>query len=308
MPPAEMPWAAWARKRALRRGLKSLRYPKSFIESYGEQTLEVFCLQEVNPVEQITKRLKEELGFEAFSLPVQVGIKAGHIGWPPLLNEGLALFWRGPLKDSRTESIYLSGQAQEISAPGGIPVTVQLEERRGAQLLTGVWKKRRFTFVNVHLHHGPAATGNAQRRAEEVDRLMNFIEPFVAESDASFVCGDFNCEHGDSELAPLRAAGFEEILGGTGEPLYTWDPGINPRCRKNADLNDEPENMKWDKARHQFDHIFFKARGKSWGKRPDSRAPFVSRIERIFDTDAYGAWVSDHFGLLVDVSWPAEKM
>lgn len=299
--PAENFAVGWHRTQAQKTGLRALLET----DANPEQVLQVFCLQEINPLNRKLKNLKKDLSMEGVGVPINVGIRAGEISYPLFLQDGVGILWKGGLKNPQSESRILSGSASEwkTPAPLSIPVTLQLAERRGAILVSGEWAGKTFTFANLHLHNGsPAKKECSTRRSREVDTLMEWMDPWIQKSDATFISGDFNCEHGHAELSPLISAGFEEVLTALGEPIATWDPKINPIAGASLSKSDA-QDREWDSKAHQIDHIFYKAKGKSWGKREDSRPPWTFRVERVFDKPILGAWASDHFGLMAEISW-----
>lgn len=304
MPPKEGFLKHWVRLQAQAIALRKLLEEAPTSEG-PEEVLEVFCLQEVNPINRRMKQLRRELGMRGTtSLAVNVGLRAGEISYPFFLQEGLGILWRGALEKAHDAGCILSGHASEIRGPFGIPFTLQLAERRGAQLVAGEWHGKKLCFVNLHLHNGaPARPEPAARRAREIDRLVEWIDPWVQNCDAVFVLGDFNCEQGDAGLSTLRAAGFEEILPPLDEPVVTWDPEQNPFAKASLATLTIPEELEWDSRRHQIDHVFFKARGKAWTGRENSRPPWTFKMQRVFDAPLLGTYLSDHFGLLVDISW-----
>ncbi|MBS1985121.1 MAG: endonuclease/exonuclease/phosphatase family protein [Bdellovibrionales bacterium] len=303
--PTENLMKRWLRNQSHTLGLKALREPPAQEGAVKEDVLEVFCLQEVNPVRRKTEELKRALGMEGYGAGVNVGIRAGDISYPVFLQEGLAILWQGAFTKIETDHRILSGHAPEMRAPLlDIPITLQLAERRGAVLVSGEWAGKRFTFVTLHLHNGPPNNKeHSARRAREIDLLMEWIDPWLQSSDAVFVLGDFNAERGDAELASLVSAGFQEVLTPLGDPIVTWDPTLNPIARASLARTQDPQEKEWDSRQHQIDHIFYRVKGKSWGKREDSRPPWTFRIERIFDQPQGPIWPSDHFGLLTEISW-----
>lgn len=302
--PLENPLAGWLRTQAQKAALRALVEEPT--PDSNEEILQVFCFQELNPVSKRLKDFKNVLGMEGHAVPINVGVRAGRLSYPFFLQEGLGIFWRGALEGVEPGTRILSGHATEFNAPLiNVPIAFQFAERRGAILVSGTWHGKRFTFANLHLHHGAPNQESTERRSREIDSLMEWLDPWIQQSDAVFVAGDFNCEHGAAELSSLTASGFEEILSARGEPVVTWDPVANPIARENSRKLDDPIYKEWDERRHQIDHIFYRVKGLSWANRADARPPWTFRIQRVLDAPTLGAWPSDHFGLLVDVSWAA---
>jgi endonuclease/exonuclease/phosphatase family metal-dependent hydrolase len=234
-------------------------------------------------------------GFE-----VNVGVRAGFFSYPFFLPEGLATLWRGSFEGLTVSRNFLTGTANEIQAPLlKVPLTLQLGERRGALIVAGTWESYRLCFVNLHIHHGPpdaeGSNRRPNRRSEELKKALEVIQRDFADSDAVFMLGDFNSERVHSEIQMLLNAGFEELSLENGQPVPTWDPISNPLCRQNARITHGPAKA-WDSERHQFDHIFVRAR-------PGAFPTWRVRFQRVFDNDNFGMFISDHYGLLVDLVW-----
>ncbi len=303
MLPAEAPWKRWFRKLATIKGLQHYQFPPLPTADEGKiERLEVFCLQEVNPLNKELASLKEYLLMEGTGMLVNGGFGMGRLSYPIFLEEGLGTLWRGPLQNIEVKNQFLSGAYFKKDLFGGITLKTQFAETRGALLVHGQWGDRRFTFVNLHLHHGILEQSSRHRRAFEVDQLAKLVTPYLETSDAVFLIGDFNCEHNDSALSPIKALGFEEFLPANSEPIYTWDPDNNPQCRKGI-RHEHKDIQQFLYQPHQFDHIFYHVRGKAWGKRSDSRAPWKIKVQKIFDSAAHGTWISDHMGIMVDIEW-----
>jgi len=304
MLPLESFYKNWKRQGALLRGLRSYLLPDSYLKESDTHCLEFMALQEINPNTKLSKKIANALKLPFANFPINVGIRAGRLSWPPFLEDGLSSFWKGPLNDWKIEKVFLSGTGNDWEiGPFKFPVSTQFEERRGALILKGTWNKRNFVFVNLHLHAGSPSKGASLRRAKEIDLLLSKLEAHFDTADAIFLLGDFNCEHGSSELSPLQAAGFKEFLTAQGEPVDTWDARFNPITQLTMSHTKDQSWLEMDSKPRQIDHIFYKIKGKAWGKKHNSQAPWTIKLYRVFDGPGFGSWISDHFGLLVDISW-----
>ena len=291
--PTESPSARKRRNASLVEGLKSL-LPAS------PNALSFFCLQEVNPVLRLGRNLGQELGMEVASSDINVGVRVGPFSYPFYLQEGLANLWKGPLEQKRSRRLVLSGNCADFLLPKlKIPVTLQFGERRGALITTGIWQGLKICVLNTHLHHGPPAEGASERRLRELETALRESKRERDNSDLVFLAGDFNCEPIHSEFQYILQQGFAEISvprrGASPSSMLTWDPRNNPICKKTSSLSSSDAATEWDACEHQFDHIFFKSQKPLQNLRVDAR--------RVLDTDAFGSWISDHYGLCVDLSW-----
>jgi endonuclease/exonuclease/phosphatase family metal-dependent hydrolase len=262
--------------------------------------LQVVQIQELNPLDRRLEDLKNFLGAEGAGFAINVGLRAGSLSYPFLLQEGLATLWRGSLKNIQTQSQTLSGKAVEFRGPFGIAFALQLAERRGALAVTGEWQGKRWTFVNLHLHAGNPNSIHSERRTQEMKALMDWLKPHLDTSDVVIIAGDFNCEVQHSELDGLKEAGFEPILDASGKPIPTWDGSVNEIARNSVLTQKDPAMQEWDKVSHQIDHVFFRVKGP--------KPAWTFKTERIFDKPLLGLWPSDHYGILVDISWTNDAL
>lgn len=295
MLPAENPVKSWLRRKAMMRGLSRLRASENPLMGTEWDTLEVFCLQELNPLRRQLASFREGLGMDGAGVAVNTGIRVGDVSYPPFLQEGLGTLWHGHLENPQSDHHFLSGGGVDFTAPFGIPVSAHLGERRAALSVSGRWAGRRWLFVNLHLHSGAANLGHNLRRREEVESLLKWIEPKRTEADVVVLCGDFNADSDHPEMKLLIQQGFRELLPALGENLLTWQPAKNPTCAASVALNTDPNMLAWDEVAHQFDHILV------WTK--DDKAPWTTRLQLTFDAPIGLSWVSDHFGLAADLIW-----
>lgn len=297
MLPAETPWDSRSRARARVRGLRDELLK-------DEEALTVFLLQEANPADRMSPQLQRQLGTSGeLHFPINTGLRVGPLSYPFFLQEGLSTLWNGKLSDLRYEKKFLSGSGVDFLAFGGIPFSFHAQERRGALLLHASWHGKRFSFVNLHLHSGRPHKSSDLRRASELDTLLQTLEKEFQHSDAIFIGGDFNCEQGQEELAGLMAKGFQEFLPSNKDALNTWDPLLNPLCRRVSQMTTDKGHREWDAQVHQLDHIYFWWKASAWGKKPASTVPWTVSTTKVFDHDHYGVWMSDHIGIRVDLSW-----
>lgn len=300
--PKEGPVQRFLRTQMQRAGLEELLATRG--TDATEELLEVFCLQEVNPLARRMKTFRKDLGMEGVGAPVNVGIKAGPVSYPLFLEDGVGTLWRGPLNDVTSERLILSGAAAELNAPGGLSFVLQLAERRGAVVVRGRWNDKTFVFANLHLHNGPPARpAVARRRTLELESLVAGLDVWAKDADAVFIAGDFNCERTDADLEPIRKAGFNDIVSARGEPVLTWDPVQNPIAKASVEAATDPTEIEWDSRRHQIDHVFYRIKPDSWGVPPGAPPPWTFKVSRALDTPRLGTWISDHFGLLIDIMW-----
>mgnify|MGYP006287253203 CR=1 FL=1 len=263
------------------------------------------ALQEVNPVGKLTRYLAKKLRCKKYRAEANVGLRIGNLSYPFYLQEGLAFLWSAQsLRKFEGERITLSDPIPEFRLVLGkwkLPISLQLAERRVALLIKGIFDGLKIGFVNLHLHHGAPVPGGHPRRLKELHTLFSNIETEFQSYDYFFLMGDFNFESSHDEVSLLKSKGFTEIsLGEKDAPLITWDSGINPICHltSSQDKHTDAAN-KWGDYPRQLDHIFM------FDKRNPGKISENVTVSayRLFDKARNGVFVSDHFGIGVDLIW-----
>ena len=254
----------------------------------NSDALNMFCLQELNPLDRRSADIKKVTGGELRTMEVNVGVRIGRISYPIFLQEGLCNVWNKDVADLQVYRWTLSGPAREFSR-WGWPITLQTRERRGALGLEFTYQGLRMLVVNVHLHHGPPTEGADLRRIEEIKTLLQLAQEASARVDAFFLVGDFNMEQGQQDYKFLQAEGFRELsTTPTGGDLISWNPKINPICERSAHMGE----TLWDQEPRQFDHIFVRGKAQVTATAPTS---FLFAGQNDLD------FCSDHFGLLCPI-------
>ncbi len=293
MLPAENPLRQYRRKAATVQLLANLPKPTE------AHSLEVFMLQELNPVSRVEKKIGKKLGMQSAGFAVNTGARLGRFSYPLFLEEGLGTYWTDSLIRSRSEGKFLSGWGLDYKLPFGISAGIHFGERRGALMTQGLWEGQKCCFVNVHLHAGPAVFASA-RRLEEIERLLEWVNASAKDADLIFLAGDFNSATAHPEIQKILDAGYESLCQQNGEDTPTWDPITNSLCEKSMSLDPDPVWREWDKTVKALDHVFVMQKGK--------KIKWKASVQRIGDTPQEGMWLSDHFGLIVDLTWKkAEK-
>lgn len=298
MLPAENPIAAFKRQRAVLRALeREMPTPKK-----GESgALQVFLLQELNPIDRQLPKIARRIGAESYGYAVNVGLRLGRLSYPPFLQEGLGTFWRGPFKKKAADPLGLSGSYVGRELPFGIQAGIHLSERRGATLVQGTYAGLQIAFMNIHAHAGPSAA-SVERRHGEIEKAIAWADEIAPDADLLIFGGDFNANADKSEMQSLQRHAFEELsLDSRGQALATWDPARNPLCRFTNTLSRDPEVVATDSQLRSIDHIF--ARWKD-GKKPKD-IKVESRM--VFDEAEEGIWLSDHIGVKVELTWSSSQ-
>ena len=280
MRPMESPIA---RRRRRRRQIEVL-------SGWKQSPQDIICLQEVNPFSRQIKKISNGLALHGDGCIVNAGVKIARFGLPPFLEEGLATFAGEGFSPRQWAETTLSGSAREYPGLLGISLTVQLAERRKALLFEAQCGTKRIAVVNLHLHHGPdTVRQNLARKAAELLKLKQWLEPRAKDWDFLAVCGDFNCDPQSSCLEPLESLGLKDTSQiARAEPFLTWNPQKNPLAGMSPELAGSEEVRAWDAGAHSFDRIYIRS---------------VTPVEKVALSMICEPELSDHFGLAAEISF-----
>lgn len=182
----------------------------------------------------------------------------------------------GPEREKRYGNAILT--PHRVLATGGV-FLLPLDDWRVAAHVRIEVRGRALDVYDTHLHH--TIPGGAIR-AKQIAHLLAFVDS--TRSDAPVVlAGDFNCELGSPEMAPIESA-WTDAWAAT-HPNGTHEASIT----LNVALHNPPMAI---------DHVFV--------PRADRVAlvPVSSAIV-LNDPGADGVWPSDHFGVVAKLAWPA---
>lgn len=267
--------------------------------------LDFLCLQELNPIHQKALKIHSHLQTDGYRVAEgNVGMRVGDFSFPPFLQEGLGMFWKGRFEKICHYRWVLSGPFFETQLPVlGIPISTQLKERRVALCVCGQWQNLNIAVVTTHLHHGnPEVKSAGLRREQEIKNIFLGIGSINPKPDLIFLAGDFNCFLGISEFDLFKKNGFEELsLSENGNSLATWDPNQNPLSAQSRDLSAAPLARAWDNKQNAFDHIFWRPSPQM--KKEFSDLPQIKSEITLNRPGPRGHWPSDHFGILTQITF-----
>ncbi len=253
---------------------------------------DIFCLQEINPIERRGPFLSEALGMRQIAMRCNAGIKFGKIGLPLHLSDGLLTLTGKAFRKRKTIRMTLSGKAYQWDAPFGLPVFFQLGERRCALMVESVVRGRKIAIVNLHIHNGPEKSKSIARRREgELQRLARALKHRAKEVDLLVVCGDFNSDSDSKAVGPLLELGLEDAaILSKAKQKPTWVPEKNALTRISARVALEryPGCSGWEDQPHVFDRIYLRS------KQPLKKLS----LARVCD----GPLLSDHYGVLAELT------
>jgi endonuclease/exonuclease/phosphatase family metal-dependent hydrolase len=151
---------------------------------------------------------------------------------------------------------------------------------------------------STHLAPPPAQAYHRIRQVLAIDDAIRAAEARRPSTLPSILCGDFNAEPDSDEIRFLsslatidgRSTYHQDAWRSAAkdDPGYTGDPRVNPLC---AAMHVPPKRL---------DYVFV---GDPWG---GGGAGVVQSAELAFHEPRTGVLASDHFGLVVDVAWPAK--
>ena len=150
---------------------------------------------------------------------------------------------------------------------------------------------------STHLAPPPAQAYHRIRQVQAIDDAIRTAQAQRPSTLPSILCGDFNAEPDSDEIRFLsslatidgRSTYHQDAWRAVGhtEPGFTGDPRVNPLC---AALNVPPKRL---------DYVFV---GDAFGR---GGAGVVQSAELAFHEPRTGVLAGDHFGLVVDIAWPA---
>jgi endonuclease/exonuclease/phosphatase family metal-dependent hydrolase len=247
----------------------------------------ILCLQELNPLFWRIKKIKKKLNLEGIGAYANTGIRAGLIGYPLFLDEGLATFWTKNLNLVQSDSKVISGAALDFDRLLGVPLFFQIAEKRVALSTRFEFQGIKFLVINLHAHNGAETRESLDRRSLEFQRVAEWIKPFLNSIDIAFICGDFNCRANALELKPIKNLGFQ----GSQDEILTWNPKENILCEPSVLKAKNEIEKKWEEEPKQLDHIFYYV-----SKKIQKNYELKILYKRLFDKKP----ISDHFGLMGD--------
>lgn len=155
-----------------------------------------------------------------------------------------------------------------------------LDDYRVAAHVRVTWQGEPVDVYDTHLHHTEA--GGAIR-AEQVRHLLEFVAR-TRGAGRAVVAGDFNCEPGSPELAPLEAA---------------WADAHRAVFPHASAAEAATFNARFGAEARAIDHVFT--------PRTDAARWRVREARILFrDTGPDSVWASDHYGVLARLE-PAGK-
>ncbi len=181
----------------------------------------------------------------------------------------------GPERPKRYGNAILT--PHPVRATGGV-FLLPLDDWRVAAHVTLDVRGRTLEVYDTHLHH--TIEGGAIR-AKQIAHLLAYVDS--TRSDAPVVlAGDFNCELGSPEMAPIESA-WTDAFAAT-------HPGA-PHAQTVT------LNVALGNPAMAIDHVFVPKADRV------ALAP-VSAAIILNEPGADGVWPSDHFGVVAKLAWP----
>lgn len=283
---------------------------------------DVIALQEANPSGAFAGRLAELLDREYIHQRVNAGIKAGRIGIPVNLNEGIALLARKGLRLTREDVWDLSGTFGVFGNIGSLHFSEQNIALVG-RIMVG---DRPILVINTHLSAAVPESdtvlhivsrltddpeirerairdvrSGARSRMLQVERLMERIRQ-VPSGLPVIVLGDLNADADAPEIRYIvDSMQFTDAGAAAGlDRSATWDPVINrnitgPLLQPAGSHSSvmEQVSIAYDSIPRRIDHIFLNHHFSPSG---------VQHGRIVLNTPRKGLFASDHFGVYVQVA------
>ena len=319
-------------------GRRDLR-ERAQVDLLRELKPDVCFFQECNPVVKRAPLLADAARMGFSFQPDLVGLKLFGVGIPLNLNSGLVVMANSSFGLKKVEGISLSRPGQHLVHAWG---SWQLKEERFALFSEAMIPKwGRVLLICTHLHHGLESTPEfeqalealskeldlsssvisevhtrmtrgSERRAAELQVLMEALEKYERRYEVVVLAGDFNASPESSLWESLRARGFRDV----------W-----------AERHPEGGGLSFDETENQANHFLqarfpltlmvedlsFSAKNKeallALARKQESRPRRIDYVWirsqslslKVMDArlvgkpDADGLAPSDHFGVCADV-------
>ena len=297
---------------------RALRHD-SLVRALRALDADIIALQEVNPSSSLTCDIADALGYDAVSHRVNAGLKAGRVGLPWNLNEGIAILAKRALRLELVDVVDLSGN---FGVSGNI-LSFHFTENNAALVARVMIDGAALHIVNVHLDASVPATREtrewldvhlqkagtpstlsdemrrdfeerAAKRRDQALRLRGYLDEKIGPAPM-ILLGDFNTTVDDSDLRILFPdSTLTDVTAGLPP---TWDPRSNTHvalsraAMARVDSGDAIGALGYwhDGMARKIDHIF--------------AGPGLLQSER--GTAALigaGAAFSDHYGVYADIN------
>jgi len=287
---------------------------------------DVVAINEANPLPRYARRLARDLDMDFVYSVGMGGLRIGPVGIPTNFREGDAILAKKGLGLSRIGKNRLSG--------GGIItnfITLHASESNqviGATIVVG---GTTVYLYNTHTHASPSldpayfdrlddlrreggltdeglirakeSIASGQKwRADEIVKLMSFIEEKTPSGAPVVLMGDFNAGADSPEMRPVFERGFVDTFAAKnpGDAGYTWDPGVNVNGAYYKEMGGEPTP---EKIAGFLDDLVPKRIDLILVEGPIGAGDVIeSRV--VLDRAEQGLHPSDHFGLMSVIRIP----
>ncbi len=275
----------------------------------AEYEPDILGLLELNPLPKSAESLAEQFSMESIYQVDRGGVRIGPVGLPANLRSGMALFcskdYPLDVKDVRKLSGGIPGEFFQIGdAALVLSAETEIEGRRvhlfithwdeslyaresDLKLLVEEYDRGEFDSRELtELIRG--AVKSEELRMRQAAATLDFINE-TAGGEPAILMGTLAVDPDSEELTLLKKAGFSDTRGNSGGA--TWDEEKNPIAAEAKDLYSAGV------SRDRVDYILIRGEGIR------SRSSSI-----VFNQETYGAFPSNHYGLLVRLEVdPAEK-
>ena len=310
---------------------KEKRYKKQMVD-FKKYRPDILFLQEVNPVDSLTKKMAEELHMSYVFQNTNCGMSIWGMGFPVNLNMGIAILARPPLKIKKIIGLKLSGPIGACNPY----LTFQYAEFRYALFALAEHPRYgHFLLINTHFHHGVEWNHKVRRQINIWERQKMLTSSERVELEETIEASNSRRKKEVTKLfsqlyklqrqygnLPVIFAG--DLNSTVNSPIYKKI--IDTYQMKDSMVAYSPTPYTWDAVRNRKNHQYtanfgvpvptfnkreiesFFQENNRWRRRIDY--VFVSPDVRVYSSSLYGdqpnAEViigSDHFGVFVVVDF-----
>ncbi len=273
----------------------------------AEYEPDILGLLELNPLPKSAESLGETFSLKSVYQADRGGVRIGPVGLPANLRSGMALFCgkEFPLEDRAVRKL-TGGMPGELLQIGDAALVLygvtEIEDRRVHLFIThwdeSLYSRESDLKLLIEEYDSEEidtkeltalikrAAKSRELRLKQAAATLDFINE-VAGGEPAILMGTLAVHPESEELAVLKNAGFRDTRERGGA---TWDEENNPNTSEAGDLY--AAGISQDRV----DYVLIRGEGIR------SRSSSI-----VFNQETYGAYPSDHYGLLVRLEVDPEE-
>lgn len=312
------------------------------LDDLSELKPDICFLQEVNPLQERTKKFRKVTGLKSSVQPDLYGLKLLGFGPPFNLQNGLSILFPSTAKLIASKGFRLSGRPFSYASEA---ISLQLgESRHGFYVDVELESGHRLLLVTLHLHHGVEFTAEFQqrlseifeetqdvdlsaknqfyldmqaadlRREQELLRLMDKLPEDLDVYDEVLIGGDFNMTPESIPYARFERLGFTDCWKrATTAPGLSWNLSANGEVLQLNKQFQQPFNL----AKYRFSAPLQSQLEDALSENEDRarRIDYIWQMKPKSGLKPKSVFLfgqpkpdqpagSDHFGVCIDFKWP----